>query len=284
MTPPSTSDKVRSLTNDANDKLALYETTAFNLMAANNHTMAVDILTSAEYSTQKAIYAAGMQVLFDYISQHTASHRNTQRVLIIIVIVTVCIMIPIVMIMSCVTIYFETSMKREIAFVSELLLLDTLHNAVLLKAFEDYCKTEHSEENITCWREIEKYKQLFKYTNKGNKSPSTTQVDSPSVQQLQKEWKQQAHVIWDNYLKPDALKAVNVTDSVRKNVQVSIGIADTPSRSPKTVTPAQQATSPVLTEDIFDSLQAALQQIMTDTHGRFKRTQQFKDAVRVTLK
>lgn len=133
---------------------------SFDKFYASNFTEGANLVTGAEYQQQKAIYASGMQILFDFITDDIGAHRRTQRALIIVVIVTVCIMIPIVLVMSAFSIYIESAMKKEIAFVSELLLLDTLHNNVIAKAFEEYCQKERSEEHMHCWREIENYKKL----------------------------------------------------------------------------------------------------------------------------
>jgi len=37
---------------------------------------------------------------------------------------------------------------------------DTLNNPVLLKAFAEFCKKEHSEENINFWIRVEEYKKI----------------------------------------------------------------------------------------------------------------------------
>lgn len=156
----------------------------------------------------------------------------------IVVIAFVCIVIPWVMIIAGCTIYCEVNMKREIAFMSELLLHDTLNSDTMRAAFEKFAAMEHSLENVQCWKLMQEY-------SKCNSDKDRLEIAQHIVQ---------------GYLEGDSPK-VNITEKLRTNVMRAVA----------------QKQSEI---NMFDALRTELEHVMTDTHGRFKKTRRFKAAVR----
>lgn len=148
------------------------------------------------------------------------------------------IMVPWVIIVAILSIYCEVNMKREITFMSELLLRDTLSNSTLLAAFEKYATTEHSLENVTCWKMIRDY------------TACANETDRLLL----------AQAIVNKYLSSEHPE-LNVTERIRKTI-------------------VQHVSNKQAHSTLFEAMQCELEHVMTDTHGRFKRTPAFKEAVK----
>lgn len=157
LSPPSIQAEVNEKTNIANDKLVVLETRSFDLFDAGNFTQAAETVTGYEYLVQKDIYAQGMNILFNHITNTADYNKKVLTTLSIIVLVLGFAMIPIIAIVGTICCFI---VRREITFVSELAIMDTLSTKSLRKAFIEYAKKEHSDEHVLCWLAIEEYKHI----------------------------------------------------------------------------------------------------------------------------
>lgn len=96
----------------------------------------------------------------DYILKDIEDQQTVQTAVFLAIIILVCISIPGVIILACCAIWCEARSKREIQFISEWHLTDTLKHDVTRDAFQKYCEKELCAENVKTWRAVQEFREI----------------------------------------------------------------------------------------------------------------------------
>jgi hypothetical protein len=128
---------------------------------------------------------------------------------------------------------YSTKFKR----VNELLFLDTFNNPSIFSKFMEYCKKEHSEENIYFWKDLQKYKEIKK------------EVDEEI-------YKKETMSIYKKYIEKDSEFELNISIEDREIIFSNLN-------SPN--------------ENIFENIENNIREVLLDIHKRFKESYLFNE-------
>jgi hypothetical protein len=148
--------------------LTYYDFQIVQAMTAGNFLMAKSLIYSKEYTTiQDTLHSYVTNVTSDI--NYGLSVINAQNIVFLVLIFVIIIFtIPLLIVgviffivSQCIFLkkikgLYSTKFKR----VNELLLGDTFDNPTIFSKFMDYCKKEHSSENVYFWLDLQKYKKI----------------------------------------------------------------------------------------------------------------------------